>query len=65
MKDAKAASYAVPGKQRCGEQASVCSLVVCPVLEEPAEARLIICSVDIWLFLKCAVLDSAVFEPSS
>lgn len=66
MKDAKAASYIAPGKQHRSEQVSVLNLF-CLGLELPAEAQLIICSIYIYigLFLKCAVLDSIVFEPSN
>lgn len=65
MKDAKAALYTMPGKQHCSEWVSVLNLLFCLVLELPTEAQLIICSIYIyiWLFLKCAVLDSIVSEP--
>lgn len=67
MEGAKAALYTMPRKQHCNEPISVLNLLVCLVLEEPTEAQLIICSIYIyiWLFLKCALLDSIVFEPSN
>lgn len=45
MKDAKATMYMMPWKQPCSEQVSLLNLLFCLVLEEPAEAQLIICSI--------------------